>query len=130
MQSNDNDVIQGHIEGVGEIEAELLEAHRKVMTGSMRIKLMKSLLGRGLCLRDVFSFASNQAENYEMNTELDREIINSAMKAKIRDSKLVVISHQRSKRKKEKELLRVLGGYTKTWRTILKQIRKKVNEER
>ena len=130
MQSNDSDVIQGHIEEVGEIEAELLEAHRKVMTGSMRIKLMKSLLGRGLCLRDVFSFASNQAENYEMNTELDREIINSAMKAKIRDSKLVVISHQRSKRKKEKELLGVLGGYTKTWRTILKQIRKKVNEEK
>ena len=116
----EGDVDIGHIEEVGAIEGELIEAHRNVMTGSMRIKLMKSLLKRGLCLRDIFYFASNQADNYAVNTELDSKTITSAMKAKIRDTKLAVSIHQRTKRKREEEFLHILGGRTKTWRVRLK----------
>ena len=60
------DVDSRHIEEVGVLESELLEAHRKVMAGNMRIKLMKSLLKRGLCLRDVYSFVSNQTNIHEV----------------------------------------------------------------
>ena len=43
---------------------------------------------------------------------------------------MAVSLHHRAKRKKEKELLHMLGGHTKKWRERLKEIRQKIREEK
>ena len=124
------DIDSRHIGEVEILESGLLEAHRKMMTGSMRIKLMKSLLKKGLCLRDIYSFVSNQTDIQEVNTVLDRKTITSAMNAKIKDTRMAVSIHQRNKRRREKDLLQILGGETRLWRQKLKRIRHIVKDEK
>ena len=71
-----------HIDG--DTELELTEAYRKIISNESRLGLMEKLLDSGLCTRDIYSFACNQADTCETIIDPDESTIKCAMKMKIR----------------------------------------------
>ena len=110
----------GHIEREVSTEAELKEAHRKIILNNIKIKLLKDLLGMGLCTRDVYSFACTQADLRTATNDPDWSTIKSAMKSKIRDLKQSLKEDHRRRREKERNLLTLLNG--RSWK-VRKKIR-------
>ena len=74
-----------HINEVEVIESELIEAHRRSIQNESRLHLMKNLLEKGLCTRDIYSFACTQADLCVTTADLDISTVKCAMKMKIRD---------------------------------------------
>ena len=89
-----------HVEGesTAELVTELKEAHRKISLDDI-INLLKELLGNGLCMRDIYSFACTQADLCENVGDLDWTTIKSAMRTKIRDLKQNLELNRRVRRK-------------------------------
>ena len=104
-----------------ETVSELVEAHRRIMMNESRLELMRSLLQRGLCTRDIYAFACSQADLCVTTSDPDRSTVKCAMKRKIRDIIQTIKMEHRKRRQKEKELLRQYGG--KSWR-----LRKKIQK--
>ena len=94
----------------GDTELELSEAYRKIISNESRLGLMEKLLNVGLCTRDVYSFACNQADLCETISDPDESTIRSAMKTKIRDLTQTLKNDHRRRRKIEIKLLEELGG--------------------
>ena len=113
-----------------DVELDLTEAHRKIILTEARLKLMETLLEKGLCTKDIYSFACTQADLCEIVGDLDKATINFAMKNKIRDLRQVLKTYHRQRRKCEGELLKTLGGWS--WKVIkkVKQIRNSLNKEK
>ena len=117
-----------HIEG--EIISELTEAHRTIILNESRLKLMEDLLEKGLCTREIYSFACSQADICVTTSDLDRPTINSAMKTKIRDIRQTLKDDHRRRRLREKDLLSQLGGRSWKLRRIIKKIKNSPEERR
>ena len=109
---------------------ELIGTHRKIMRNKSRMQLIRSLLSKGLCTRDIYSFVCIQTDLCEVNTTLDRDTITSAMQAKIRDIKEALGVHYKVKKRQEDELLRKLDGNSNKWRRKLRAIRKIIKQEK
>ena len=113
-----------------EIESELIEAHRTILLNESRLTLMKDLLGRGLCTRDIYSFACSQADLCVTFVDPDQSTVKSAMKMKIRDLIQTIKIEHRRRRKKEKELLVQFGGRSWKIRKKIKTIKQSLQQER
>ena len=112
-----------------EIILELTEAHRNITLDESRLKLMKDLNNRGLCTRDIYSFACNQADLCVTTSELNRSLISSAMKTKIRDIEQALKDTHRRRRLNERELLEHYGGHSWKVRKKLKEIKRLLRVE-
>ena len=126
----DGSDVEKHIAGDIDVEAELKEAHRKIMLNSTRLKLLEDLLNMGLCTRDVYSFACTQADLCTTLEDLDWTTIRSAMKLKIRDLKQTLKDIHLRRRKLERELLQEFNG--NSWKVIrkVKAIKKSLSREK
>ena len=118
------------VEDIEESESELEETHRKLMLNESRTWLLRSLLDRNRCTRDIYSFASNQAANRIEYNSLDPQTIKAAMRSKMKDMKLAIKQNRIVKRKQEQQLLYKLNNRSLTLRKKLRKIRSKMREER
>ena len=78
-----------HIDG---ILNRLNKTHSTLMKNESRIWLLRSLADRGLCTRDVYYFAYNQAKIRSFYKVLDKQTIRSATQAELRDLRLSLTS--------------------------------------
>ena len=116
-----------HIDG--DTELELTEAYRKIISNESRLGLMEKLLDSGLCTRDIYSFACNQADTCETISDPDESTSKCAMKMKIRDLTQTLKNDHRRRRNIEMKLLEELGG--RSWKLLkkIKRIKSSVHNE-
>ena len=110
--------------------SEVREIHGKAMMEECRIWLLKSLQSKHLCTRDIYSFISNQAKLKSQDDILDSSISRSAMRSKILDLRRSLFKIYKLRRKRENELLELLGNKGYSLRKNLRKIRSDIKKDR
>ena len=114
----------------GDISDDLETAFTQVMEEQERLSLLKSLLNKGACTRDILSFITSQADARNVNKDLDEVISRKAMKSKVEDSKKVLEQKKCRKTMTIKQCLKRIGNRGFKLRKTITKIKSKLAENR
>ena len=103
--------------------SELVKAIEKVNDCEARVQLLMDLNNKGLCTRDVYSFANKQASLRSVTKNLHKPTIREAMSAKISDSRQALKMHRIRLKAAKAWLLDKLGGRRFKLRKLVKMVR-------
>ena len=111
----------------GRDEKELIKTYKNISENKLRMWLIRSLISKNLATRDIYTFAQNQSELRSVVKSLDRKTMDSAMRMKLKDIKLVLSKYIYKKKFQEMKIKENYG--TESLKACKNKLRGVINEE-